>query len=103
MLQHERKLLRDDSGTQYLPVEWTWGGERVGMRGVPRLLGETTAGSRAGPSSCFVSLPFSLLLGATQASGSGDRNGSLVMLLNNPVPEKSAGLIISRYLFNASL
>lgn len=73
------------------------------MRGVPRLLGETTAGSRAGPSSCFVSLLSSLLLGATQASGLGDRNGSLVMLLNNSVPEKSAGLIISRYLFNASL
>lgn len=73
------------------------------MKEVPHLLGETIAGSRPEPSSCFVSLLSSLLLGATQASGSGDRNGSLVMLLNNLVPEKSAGLIIPRFLFNASL
>ena len=71
------------------------GGERAGMRGAPcPLPGGVTAGRSAGPSSCFVSSPSFLLLGASQAWGSGDTNGSLAMFLNNSVPGKSAGLII---------
>lgn len=71
-------------------------GERAGMRSSFHilLLGGVTARGRARSSFCFVSMPSSLLLGATQVLGSGDTNGSLVMFLTNTAPEESAGLII---------
>lgn len=108
VLLHDREQLRDVS-SHWIPLP-TVGvdmgtGDRGGMRSSFHvlLLGGVTARGRTRSSFCFVSMPSSLLLGATQVLGSGDTNGSLVMFLNNTVPEKSAGLIIlALYLMKVS-